>query len=72
MRPAHYPDGDTLPLATAYYHEHGEDLTQDEVIARLAEELYIKEPLRQGHLSGLLPPLRTGRIPEYLFHRGRF
>ena len=45
----HYPDGqlldgDALALATAYYHERGEDLTQEQLIARLAEELYIKEP----------------------------
>ena len=45
----HYPDGqlldgDALALATAYYHERGEDLTQEELIARLAEELYIPEP----------------------------
>lgn len=45
----HYPDGqmldgDAIALATAYYHERGEDLTQEQLIARLAEELYIKEP----------------------------
>ena len=45
----HYPDGqlldgDALALATAYYHQRGEDLTQEQLIARLAEELYIKEP----------------------------
>ena len=45
----HYPDGqlldgDALALATAYYHQRGEDLTPELLIARLAEELYIKEP----------------------------
>ena len=45
----HYPDGqlldgDALALATAYYHQRGEDLTQEQLIARLAEELYISEP----------------------------
>ena len=45
----HYPDGqlldgDALALATAYYHQRGEDLTQEQLIARLAEELYIQEP----------------------------
>ena len=45
----HYPDGqlldgDALALATAYYHQRGEDLTQEQLIARLAEELYIPEP----------------------------
>ena len=45
----HYPDGqmldgDAIALAMAYYHERGEDLTQEQLIARLAEELYIKEP----------------------------
>ena len=45
----HYPDGqlldgDAIALATAYYHQRGEDLTQEQLIARLAEELYIKEP----------------------------
>ena len=45
----HYPDGqlldgDALALATAYYHQRGEDLTQEQLIARLAEELYIKAP----------------------------
>ena len=45
----HYPDGqmldgDAIALATAYWHQRGEDLTQDQLIARLAEELFIKEP----------------------------
>lgn len=45
----HYPDGqmldgDTIALATAYYHERGESLTQEQLIARLAEELFISEP----------------------------
>ena len=45
----HYPDGqlldgDALALATAYYHQRGEDLTPEQLIARLAEELYIQEP----------------------------
>lgn len=45
----HYPDGqlldgDALALATAYYHQRGEDLSQEQLIARLAEELYIPEP----------------------------
>ena len=45
----HYPDGqmldgDAIALAAAYYHQRGEDLTQEQLIARLAEELYIKEP----------------------------
>lgn len=37
-------DGDALSLDAAYYHERREDLTQEQLIARLAEELYIKEP----------------------------
>lgn len=37
-------DGDAIALATAYYHQRGEDLTQDQLISRIAEELYIKEP----------------------------
>ena len=45
----HYPDeqmldGDALSLAAAYWHQRGEDLTPEQLIARLAEELYIKEP----------------------------
>ena len=45
----HYPDGqlldgDALALATAYYHQRGEDLSQEQLIARLAEEMYIPEP----------------------------
>lgn len=45
----HYPDGqlldgNALALATAYYHQRGEDLTPEQLIARLAEELYIQEP----------------------------
>lgn len=45
----HYPDGqlldgDAIALATAYYHERGEDLSQEEIIARLAEEMFIPEP----------------------------
>ena len=45
----HYPDGqmldgDAIALAMAYYHQRGEDLSLEQLIARLAEELYIKEP----------------------------
>ena len=45
----HYPDGqlldgDALALAKAYYHQRGEDLTQEQLIARLAEEMFIPEP----------------------------
>lgn len=45
----HYPDGqmldgDAIALAAAYYHERGENLTQEQLIARLAEELFISEP----------------------------
>lgn len=46
----HYPDGqmldgDAIALAAAYYHERGENLTQEQLIARLAEELFISEPV---------------------------
>ena len=49
----HYPDGqlldgDALALATAYYHQRGEDLTQEQLIARLAEEMYIPEPRKSS------------------------
>ena len=49
----HYPDGqlldgDALALATSYYHQRGEDLSQEELIARLAEELYIQEPRKSS------------------------
>lgn len=45
----HYPDGqmldgDAIALAAAYYHERGENLTQEQLIARLAGELSISEP----------------------------
>lgn len=45
----HYPDeqlfdGDAIALASAYYNQRGERLTEDQIIARLAEELHIKEP----------------------------
>lgn len=45
----HYPngemfDGDALALAAAYYNQRGERLSQDQLIALLAEELFIKEP----------------------------
>ena len=45
----HYPDeqlfdGDAIALAAAYYNQRGERLTEEELITRLAEELYIKEP----------------------------
>ncbi|MBO8478182.1 MAG: hypothetical protein IAB80_04785 [Bacteroidetes bacterium] len=45
----HYPDGqmldgDAIALAMAYYHHRGEDLSLEQLIARLAEELYVKEP----------------------------
>ncbi len=38
-------DGDAIALAAAYYHERGENLTQEQLIARLAEELFISEPV---------------------------
>ena len=46
----HYPDGqmldgDAIALAAAYYHERGENLTREQLIARLAEELFISEPV---------------------------
>lgn len=37
------PDGDAIALATAYWHERGEQLTNQQVIDRLASELYIYE-----------------------------
>ena len=37
-------DGDALALAKAYYHERGEDLDEQQLIDRLAAELYIREP----------------------------
>ena len=45
----HYPDeqlfdGDAIALAAAYYNQRGERLTEEQLITRLAEELYIKEP----------------------------
>ena len=45
----HYPDeqlfdGDAIALAAAYYSQRGERLTEEQLITRLAEELYIKEP----------------------------
>ena len=45
----HYPDeqlfdGDAIALAAAYYNQRGERLTEEQLISRLAEELYIKEP----------------------------
>ena len=45
----HYPDeqlfdGDAIALAAAYYNQRGERLTEEQIITRLAEELYIKEP----------------------------
>ena len=44
----HYPDGqmldgDAISLAAAYYHQRGEDLTVEQIIARMAEELYVPE-----------------------------
>ena len=38
------PDGDALDLAKAYYKERGKDLSEEQLISLLAEELYIKEP----------------------------
>ena len=45
----HYPDeqlfdGDAIALAAAYYNQRGERLNEEQLITRLAEELYIKEP----------------------------
>ncbi len=36
-------DGDALALAKAYWHERGEDLTEQQLIDRLAEEMFIHE-----------------------------
>lgn len=38
------PDGDALDLAKAYYSQRGKNLTEEQLISLLAEELYIKEP----------------------------
>lgn len=38
------PDGDALDLAKAYFIRRGKDLTEEQLIALLANELYIKEP----------------------------
>lgn len=64
----HYPngqmlDGDALSLAAAYYHERGEDLTQEQLIARIAEELYIKEP-RKPSFKKEPPELQKPKPPE--------
>lgn len=37
-------DGDAIALAAAYYQQRGETLSQEQIIARLAEELYVKAP----------------------------
>lgn len=37
-------DGDALALAKAYWHERGEDLDEQQLIDRLAAEMYINEP----------------------------
>lgn len=37
------PEGDAIDLATAYYRQRGEALTEQQVIDRLAAELYIHE-----------------------------
>lgn len=38
------PDGDAIALATAYYHQRGENLSMQQLIDRIARELYIREP----------------------------
>lgn len=38
------PNGDAIALATAYWHERGENLSHQEIIDRLASELAIREP----------------------------
>lgn len=74
----HYPDeqlfdGDAIALAAAYYDQRGERLTQEQLIARLAEELYIKEPRKpffeqeekaQDTITPSLPP-----CPKMSFYR---
>lgn len=37
-------DGDAIALAKAYWYERGEDLDEQQLIDRLAEELHIQEP----------------------------
>ena len=37
-------DGDAIALAATYYHQRGETLSQEQIIARLAEELYVNDP----------------------------
>ena len=56
----HYPDeqlfdGDAIALAAAYYNQRGERLTEEQLITRLAEELYIKEPRKPFFQQEELP-----------------
>lgn len=37
------PDGDAIALATAYWHERGEQLTHQQILDRLASEMHIRE-----------------------------
>ncbi len=44
-----FPDGNALALAKAYWHQRGETLDEQQLIDRLAAELYIKEPRTFKH-----------------------
>lgn len=67
------PDGDAIALATAYWHERGEQPTHQEILNRLASELHIQEanhtpynPTPCKHEPG---PLKMPPSPRFSFYR---
>ena len=74
------PDGDALDLAGAYYARRGRDLNEEQLIALLAEELYIREPGYNPYYHKLLNDVKkpqqeetvqplTPPIPKMSFYR---
>lgn len=73
------PDGDAIALATAYWHERGEQLTHQQILDRLASEMHIREadynpynPTPRKHEPEPSPkrePLKMPPAPRFSFYR---
>lgn len=73
------PDGDAIALATAYWHERGEQLSHQEILDRLATEMHIQEadynpynPTPRKHEpepEKTHEPLKMPPAPRFSFYR---
>lgn len=73
------PDGDAIALATAYWHDRGEQLSHQEILDRLASEMHIQEadynpynPIPRKHEpepEKTPEPLKMQPAPRFSFYR---